>query len=137
MPKTIKFPTNFPSPLQLKDFLGLYNRVTELCFSSCVDNFNVRDLSPEEVRCAEKCVGKFTNTNQRLMQVYMDVQGKINERRYAEVEALQAKQEAELLQQQQQQQQQELADSQLPVVDGGTSGESVPEPANLTPVATN
>ncbi|KAL1403105.1 hypothetical protein pipiens_005808 [Culex pipiens pipiens] len=116
----------------LKDFLGLYNRVTELCFSSCVDNFNVRDLSPEEVRCAENCVGKFTNTNQRLMQVYMDVQGKINERRYAEVEALQAKQEAELLQQQQ-----ELADSQLPVVDAGTSGESVPEPANLTPVATN
>ncbi|EDS35456.1 mitochondrial inner membrane protein translocase, 9kD-subunit [Culex quinquefasciatus] len=121
----------------LKDFLGLYNRVTELCFSSCVDNFNVRDLSPEEVRCAENCVGKFTNTNQRLMQVYMDVQGKINERRYAEVEALQAKQEAELLQQQQQQQQQqELADSQLPV-DGGTSGDSGPEPANLTPVATN
>uniref|UniRef100_A0A1Q3FB16 Mitochondrial import inner membrane translocase subunit n=1 Tax=Culex tarsalis TaxID=7177 RepID=A0A1Q3FB16_CULTA len=114
----------------LKDFLGLYNRVTELCFSSCVDNFNVRDLSPAEIRCAENCVGKFTNTNQRLMQVYMDVQGKINERRYAEVEALQAKQEAELAQQ-------DLASSQQQqvVADGGVASEA--EPVNLTPVATN
>lgn len=117
----------------LKDFLGLYNRVTELCFSSCVDSFNGRDLSPEEVRCAENCVGKFTNTNQRLLSVYMDVQGKINERRYAELEAQQAKQEAELVVQQQQQ---ELANSQT-VGDGGIGATSEPEPAILAPVATN
>lgn len=118
----------------LKDFLGLYNRVTELCFSSCVDNFNGRDLSPEEIRCAENCVGKFTNTNQRLLQVYMDVQGKINERRYAELEAqAQQQQQAELAQQQQQ----ELANSQAATVEAGVTTEATEPVANLTPVATN
>ncbi|XP_058831796.1 mitochondrial import inner membrane translocase subunit Tim10B [Topomyia yanbarensis] len=88
----------------LKDFLGLYNKVTELCFTSCVDNFFGRDLTPDEIRCTENCVGKFTNVNQRLMQVYVGVQGKINERRMVEFEAQQAKL-MELQQQQQESQQ--------------------------------
>lgn len=36
-------------PFQLKDFLTLYNKVTELCFSRCVDNLNERDLASHEV----------------------------------------------------------------------------------------
>ncbi|XP_053682919.1 mitochondrial import inner membrane translocase subunit Tim10B [Sabethes cyaneus] len=75
----------------LKDFLGLYNKVTELCFTACVDNFFGRDLSPGEIRCSEACVGKFTNVNQRLMQVYVGVQGAINQRRMVEFEEQQAK----------------------------------------------
>ncbi|XP_055528291.1 mitochondrial import inner membrane translocase subunit Tim10B [Wyeomyia smithii] len=90
----------------LKDFLGLYNKVTELCFTACVDNFFGRDLSPGEIRCSEACVGKFTNVNQRLMQVYVGVQGAINQRRMVEFEEQQAKL-LEAQQQQLQQQQQE------------------------------
>ncbi|XP_055607642.1 mitochondrial import inner membrane translocase subunit Tim10B [Uranotaenia lowii] len=75
----------------LKDFLGLYNKVTELCFTRCVENFFSRDLSGDEIRCTERCVGKFTNVNQRLMQVYVGVQSEINLRRMQEVEAEQAK----------------------------------------------
>ncbi|XP_058462695.1 mitochondrial import inner membrane translocase subunit Tim10B [Malaya genurostris] len=86
----------------LKDFLGLYNKVTELCFNSCVDNFFDRDLTKEEIHCTESCVGKFTNVNQRLMQVYVGVQSQINERRMVEFEAQQQK----LIEQQQQQESQ-------------------------------
>lgn len=35
--------------LQLKDFLTLYNKVTELCFNRCVDNLSQRELFDQEV----------------------------------------------------------------------------------------
>lgn len=75
----------------LKDFLTLYNQVTELCFKSCVDNLFGRDLSSDEIRCTDNCVGKFSSVNQRLMQVYVGVQGDINQRRMVEFETQQAK----------------------------------------------
>ena len=34
---------------QLKDFLTLYNKVTELCFGRCVDNLFDRELTHSEV----------------------------------------------------------------------------------------
>ncbi|XP_055619881.1 mitochondrial import inner membrane translocase subunit Tim10B isoform X2 [Toxorhynchites rutilus septentrionalis] len=108
----------------MKDVLGLYNKVTELCFTSCVDNFFGRDLSQDEVRCAERCVGKFINLNQRLMQVYVGVQGEINQRRMVEFEAQQAK--LAEIQQQQQVQSQLLADA---------SGGAPEETANIETVA--
>uniref|UniRef100_A0A3F2YWL7 Mitochondrial import inner membrane translocase subunit n=1 Tax=Anopheles epiroticus TaxID=199890 RepID=A0A3F2YWL7_9DIPT len=88
----------------IKDFLQLYNKITDMCFNSCVDNLFGRDLSREEISCADNCVLKFTNVNQRLLKVYVDVQSDINQRRMAEVETQQAKMLAEAQQQQQQQQ---------------------------------
>uniref|UniRef100_A0A182NJW6 Peptidase S1 domain-containing protein n=1 Tax=Anopheles dirus TaxID=7168 RepID=A0A182NJW6_9DIPT len=87
----------------IKDFLQLYNKITDMCFNSCVDNLFGRDLTREEISCADNCVLKFTNVNQRLLGVYVGVQGDINQRRMAEVEAQQAKMMAEAQQQQQQQ----------------------------------
>ncbi|XP_049540883.1 mitochondrial import inner membrane translocase subunit Tim10B [Anopheles darlingi] len=75
----------------IKDFLQLYNRITDLCFNSCVDNLFGRDLTHQEISCADNCVSKFTNVNQRLLQVYMGVQTDINQRRMADMEAQQAK----------------------------------------------
>lgn len=75
----------------LKDFLTLYNQVTELCFKSCVDNLFGRELSGDEIRCTDNCVGKFSSVNQRLMQVYVGVQSDINQRRMVEFDAQQAK----------------------------------------------
>ncbi|XP_050075927.1 mitochondrial import inner membrane translocase subunit Tim10B [Anopheles maculipalpis] len=89
----------------IKDFLQLYNKITDMCFNSCVDNLYGRDLTREEISCADNCVLKFTNVNQRLLKVYVGVQADINQRRMAEVEAQQAKMMAEAQQQQQQQQQ--------------------------------
>lgn len=37
-------------PLQFKEFLGTYNKVTENCFMDCVKDFTSRDLKPEEVK---------------------------------------------------------------------------------------
>ncbi|KAK8766886.1 hypothetical protein V5799_006333 [Amblyomma americanum] len=32
-----------------RDFLLIYNRMTETCFRHCVNNLNYRDLTPDEV----------------------------------------------------------------------------------------
>lgn len=36
--------------LQLRDFLLVYNRMTEVCFQRCSSNFNYRNLTMDEVR---------------------------------------------------------------------------------------
>lgn len=41
---------------QFKDFLQLYNTITEKCFSSCVDNLFTRDVSESEVYFNENIV---------------------------------------------------------------------------------
>ncbi|EDV46722.1 mitochondrial import inner membrane translocase subunit Tim10B [Drosophila erecta] len=70
----------------LKDFLTLYNKVTELCFSRCVDNFSQRDLDGQEDTCVDRCATKFARFNQNMMKVYVDVQSTINAKRVEEVE---------------------------------------------------
>ncbi|XP_031621186.1 mitochondrial import inner membrane translocase subunit Tim10B [Contarinia nasturtii] len=69
-----------------KDFLQLYNKLTEMCFSHCTDNFFTRQLTTEESNCLDKCVLKFSNVNQRVMTNYVHYQGIINERRVKEME---------------------------------------------------
>lgn len=39
--------------LQLRDFLLVYNRMTEACFQRCSSNFNYRNLTMDEVRTLE------------------------------------------------------------------------------------
>ncbi|XP_058054765.1 mitochondrial import inner membrane translocase subunit Tim10B [Anopheles bellator] len=75
----------------IKDFLQMYNKITDMCFNSCVENLFSRDLSREETLCADNCVGKFAIVNQRLLHVYMGVQTDINQRRMIEMEAQQTK----------------------------------------------
>lgn len=70
-----------------KDFLLLYNKVTELCFTNCVDNFFSRNLGINESECVDKCVTKFARFNQSMMKVYVEVQTDINNRRNQELEA--------------------------------------------------
>ncbi|XP_016995328.1 mitochondrial import inner membrane translocase subunit Tim10B [Drosophila takahashii] len=75
-----------PNLRNLKDFLTLYNKVTELCFSRCVDNLSQRDLGGQEDMCVDRCVTKFARFNQNMMKVYVDVQTTINAKRVEEVE---------------------------------------------------
>uniref|UniRef100_A0A1L8E0V5 Mitochondrial import inner membrane translocase subunit n=1 Tax=Nyssomyia neivai TaxID=330878 RepID=A0A1L8E0V5_9DIPT len=70
-----------------KDFLLLYNKLTEHCFTKCVDNFYSRNTSAFESQCVDHCFGKFTNVNQKVLGVYVEVQQEINARRMAEIEA--------------------------------------------------
>ncbi|WAR00259.1 T10B-like protein [Mya arenaria] len=58
----------------MKDFLELYNRLTERCFNQCVVNFNSRSLSEYENSCVEQCAGRYVKYNQRLMTTFVDIQ---------------------------------------------------------------
>lgn len=60
--------------------------MTELCFNHCADNFFDRELSTDESNCLDKCVLKFSNVNQRVMNAYVHDQTLINERRMKEME---------------------------------------------------
>ncbi|XP_067646061.1 mitochondrial import inner membrane translocase subunit Tim10B [Eurosta solidaginis] len=76
-----------PNLRNLKDFLTLYNKVTELCFSRCVETLYERDLTNSENTCIDRCVNKFARFNQEMMNVYVEVQSDINQKRMQEIEA--------------------------------------------------
>eukprot|EP00112_Aurelia_sp_Birch-Aquarium-sp1_P026701 Seg965.9 transcript_id=Seg965.9/GoldUCD/mRNA.D3Y31 product="hypothetical protein" protein_id=Seg965.9/GoldUCD/D3Y31 len=56
-----------------KEFILLYNKIAEKCFNNCINSFNEKTLTEDEVSCAEKCSGKMVNTNHRLMAVFMEI----------------------------------------------------------------
>lgn len=56
-----------------REFILLYNKIAEKCFSSCISNFNDRKLTDEEISCTDKCSGKLVNVNHRLMAVFMEI----------------------------------------------------------------
>lgn len=114
----------------------MYNKITELCFGACVDNFYNRNISDREViyifqiiletnkknyhsqgSCVDNCVKKFSYVNQKLLGVYVDVQTDINTRRLAEVEA----QAREVALQQEQKNQIENQNSMLSNIEGTSS----------------
>ncbi|VEN58637.1 unnamed protein product [Callosobruchus maculatus] len=67
----------------------MYNRMTEMCFSRCVDNINSRKLDDQEIECVEDCSMKFVKYNNRLMQNFVVAQQEVVSKRVAEVEAQQ------------------------------------------------
>jgi len=54
-----------------KDFLSTYNKLSEACFNRCIINLNHRKLSSEESLCADLCVQKQMNCNNRAVQTFM------------------------------------------------------------------
>uniref|UniRef100_A0AAV2J9B9 Scaffold protein ILK n=1 Tax=Knipowitschia caucasica TaxID=637954 RepID=A0AAV2J9B9_KNICA len=82
----------------LRDFLLVYNRMTEICFQRCSTNFNYRSLTMDEERCVDNCAGKLIRSNHRLMGTYVTLMPKMVQRRMEEMEskmAENAKMEAE------------------------------------------
>ncbi|XP_066247297.1 mitochondrial import inner membrane translocase subunit Tim10 B [Euwallacea similis] len=69
-----------------KDFLQLYNKMTEMCFQRCVVNVHVRKLDSEETKCVDNCSQKFITYNNRLMQSFVKAQGEIVNKRVKEAE---------------------------------------------------
>lgn len=76
--------------MQLKDFLLLYNKITESCFVHCVNQLGQRDLTQDECRCVDVCTKKYVNVNHKVMQVYMEVQPQIVNRKIEEMNKQQA-----------------------------------------------
>uniref|UniRef100_A0A3P9KPH7 Translocase of inner mitochondrial membrane 10 homolog B (yeast) n=1 Tax=Oryzias latipes TaxID=8090 RepID=A0A3P9KPH7_ORYLA len=71
----------------LKDFLLVYNRMTEICFQRCSSNFNYRNLTMDEERCVDNCAGKLIRTNHRLMSTYVHLMPRMVQRRMEELES--------------------------------------------------
>ncbi|XP_043928158.1 mitochondrial import inner membrane translocase subunit Tim10 B [Protopterus annectens] len=71
----------------LRDFLLVYNRMTEICFNRCASNLNYRSLTMEEEHCLENCAGKLIRSNHRLMNSYVSLMPAIVQRRVADFES--------------------------------------------------
>ncbi|XP_076024989.1 mitochondrial import inner membrane translocase subunit Tim10 B [Genypterus blacodes] len=71
----------------LRDFLMVYNRMTETCFQKCSSNFNYRNLTMDEERCVDSCAGKLIRSNHRLMSSYVQLMPKMMQRRMDELES--------------------------------------------------
>ena len=62
-----------------KEFLQSYNRLTQICFQQCVNDFTSRKVAKEESDCAKRCVDKYLNTTQRLSQRFQEYNSAMNE----------------------------------------------------------
>lgn len=71
----------------LRDFLLVYNRMTEICFQRCTSNFNYRNLTMDEERCVDSCAGKLIRSNHRLMGSYVQLMPRMVQRRMEEMES--------------------------------------------------
>ncbi|XP_072301618.1 mitochondrial import inner membrane translocase subunit Tim10 B [Eucyclogobius newberryi] len=71
----------------LRDFLLVYNRMTEICFQRCSSNFNYRNLTMDEERCVDNCAGKLIRSNHRLMATYVNIMPRMVQRRMEEMES--------------------------------------------------
>lgn len=69
-----------------KDFLQLYNQMSEMCFNRCVINLNDRSLTSEEKSCSDVCAEKQMKFNNRLMGVYVVEQPIATERKMKDAE---------------------------------------------------
>ncbi|XP_062423560.1 mitochondrial import inner membrane translocase subunit Tim10 B [Rhea pennata] len=71
----------------LRDFLLVYNRMTELCFRRCISNLNYRVLTRPEEICLDSCAGKLVHSNHRLMSAYVALMPSIVQRRSLDYKA--------------------------------------------------
>ncbi|KAF5303225.1 hypothetical protein FQR65_LT08305 [Abscondita terminalis] len=74
-----------------KDFLQIYNTLSEQCFKRCIDNLNSRSLDQNEMECVDSCSEKFIKINHRFMAIYVENQQLLVNRRIKEAEAAEAK----------------------------------------------
>ncbi|TSK16197.1 Mitochondrial import inner membrane translocase subunit Tim10 B [Bagarius yarrelli] len=72
---------------KLRDFLLVYNRMTEICFQRCTNNFNYRNLTMDEEHCADSCAGKLIRSNHRLMGTYVQLMPAMVQKRMEELES--------------------------------------------------
>ncbi|XP_035425473.1 mitochondrial import inner membrane translocase subunit Tim10 B [Cygnus atratus] len=71
----------------LRDFLLVYNRMTELCFRRCVSDLNHRLLTGPQELCLDRCAGKLVRSNHRLVTAYVALMPAVVQRRAAEYRA--------------------------------------------------
>ncbi|XP_040195844.1 mitochondrial import inner membrane translocase subunit Tim10 B [Rana temporaria] len=70
----------------LRDFLMVYNKMTEMCFTRCAKNLNYRSLTMDEDKCLDSCATKFIRSNHRLMAAYVGLMPAVVQRRMDDME---------------------------------------------------
>ncbi|KAL7642516.1 UNVERIFIED_CONTAM: hypothetical protein RMT77_007077 [Armadillidium vulgare] len=70
---------------QMREFILLYNRITETCSNLCTTNMHKRELGPEELNCVRRCTEKHINVNHKVMAVYAELQPMYIQRRLDEM----------------------------------------------------
>ncbi|XP_071653749.1 mitochondrial import inner membrane translocase subunit Tim10 B [Temnothorax longispinosus] len=88
-----------------KDFLLLYNQISEMCFKKCANTFLSREITSDEELCVNNCAQKYIHANHKIMEIFMEVQPIMVRKRIEEITtaqtALEASQQTELEQSQQ------------------------------------
>ncbi|XP_068122562.1 mitochondrial import inner membrane translocase subunit Tim10 B [Hyperolius riggenbachi] len=70
----------------LRDFLMVYNKMTEMCFTRCAKNLNYRTLTMDEEKCLDSCASKLIRSNHRLMGAYVRLMPAVVTRRMEDME---------------------------------------------------
>jgi len=68
----------------LKDFLTLFNKLSERCFHRCVYDLGQLNLAADEIACVDRCIIKNVNANHKLMSLYMDINPDFQEKKMKE-----------------------------------------------------
>ena len=74
-----------------KDFMQMYNQLTERCFGVCVADLGTRRLTEYEEQCVANCAMKNVRLNNRTMEVFLELQPAILEKRQREAMEAMAK----------------------------------------------
>lgn len=64
---------------QFREFLASYNKLSEVCFLDCINDFTARDIKSKEEKCALNCMEKYLKMNQRVSQRFQEFQVIANE----------------------------------------------------------
>ncbi|EZA49232.1 Mitochondrial import inner membrane translocase subunit Tim9 B, partial [Ooceraea biroi] len=78
-----------------KDFLLLYNQISETCFKKCANTFLSREINLDEDSCVNNCAQKFIHANHKIMEIFVEVQPVMLRKRTEELNAAQTTLEAE------------------------------------------
>ena len=65
----------------IKDFLLVYNTITEHCFWSCVTNMNQRSMTFDEQVCVHNCTMRFIRSGYRFMSEFAKLTPEMIKRR--------------------------------------------------------
>ncbi|XP_020279596.1 mitochondrial import inner membrane translocase subunit Tim10 B-like [Pseudomyrmex gracilis] len=72
-----------------KDFLLLYNQISETCFRKCTNTFLSREITSDEDFCISNCAQKYINANHKVMEIFMELQPIMVRKRMEEINSAQ------------------------------------------------
>ena len=68
----------------IKDFLLVYNGITEHCFGTCVTNMNQRNMTFNEELCVHNCTMRYIKSGYRFMNEFAKLTPEMVKRRNEE-----------------------------------------------------